>query len=942
MYILKYSLLFIILFFQTLASFGQNEKQNPKKPANSFKKISKPTLILEKPIFEKDSVRTELLNLPDTLHTLPPDTNNVNSVRTIPVSNNIKHIIDYTARDSIFLDVKDQKMYLYGKSKIVYDKITLEAERIDLDWTKNTIEANYELDSVGKKIGKPVYSENQDIYETNHIVYNIKTKKAIIQGAITEQDGAFMHGDKVKKNELDELFIKESKYTTCNLEDPHFYIRSKKLKVILNNKIMSGPFNLYFGKIPTPLWFPFGMFPQPKKKASGIIIPGYGEDPIRGFFLRNGGYYLNISDYLDLKITGELYSKGSFGLQSVSRYVKRYKYSGSLNLRFNKTVNTNFDDNSFSRDFWINWSHNTQSVGTGRFSASVSGGVSSYNQNANQVSRNFNQSINTQFSSNISYSKIFKGTPFNMAINLRHNQNIQTKIINFTLPDISLNATRIYPFKKLTKSTNNLLSKFGFSYSMSAKNDISNAPISSPSFNIVNKGSLDANVISFNANNLKVLFNRAKNGMRHTIPISTSFNLLKFFTISPNFNYTELWYPKELKYTYVPQEDGVRIDTLKKFSRTGFWNTGASLNTRIYGTYFFSGKKIQAIRHVITPSIGFSYRPDFGEDKYGNFQTVQINKKGDTRVLSKYERFAYGSPSRGKSSSLSLSITNNIEMKVKAKEKDNESEFKKIQLFDNISLSTSYNLAADSFKLADIRLSARTSVFKNTISLNFSSTFDPYIYILDSINQLSNGENRIFQHRIDKFAWNNGQVLGKLKNGNISVNLNLKGKNRGKSDTSSKNKNNPEFESDQPKNDFENDEDSAIKQTSAYDALDPNLYVDFNIPWTLRVNYSFNYSKIGFNNSNITQSLNFNGNISITRKTKIGFNSGYDLKNKEFTVTRINLSRDLHCWVLNLNWVPFGLRQEYFIELKVVSSLLNDLKIDKKRRSSNNSFSGFR
>lgn len=952
--LLKYSFLILLFGSQIFNGFGQNRQLPSKNLADSVRiekkatsETVRPVLKSENLLFENDSIGSGLKGLPIASDNLPMDSTKTDSVKSKPVSSDIKHIIDYTSRDSIFFDVKNQKMYLYGEAKIEYGTITLEAERIDLDWVENTIDANYELDTLGKKIGKPVYSESGDTYVTDNMVYNIKTRKAVIQGAITEQDGAFMHGEKVKKNELDELYIKEAKYTTCNLEEPHFYIKSKKLKVIPNNKIVSGPFNLFFGEVPMPLGFLFGMFPQPKEKASGILVPSYGEDPNRGFFLRNGGYYFSISDYLDLRVTGEIYSRGSYGLQGASRYVKRYKYNGNVNIRFNKSVSSELDNDSFSEDFWVNWSHSPQSKGTGRFSASVTAGTSSFNQNVNQVGRDFTQSINSQFSSNISYAKTFRNTPFNMTLNLRHNQNIQTGLVNLTLPDISVNATRIYPFKKFTNSSKSVLSKLGFSYSMSAKNDLSNAAVSSSSgLNIVNRGSLDDSVVSFSTDNIDILFDRAKNGMRHTIPISTSFNVLKFFTVSPSINITELWYPKELKYTYVPEEEGIRIDTLRGFSRTGFWNTGASVNTRVYGYYPFPGKKIQAIRHVITPSIGFSYRPDFGDDKFGNYQTVQIDEEGNTRVFSKFEGFTYGGAPRGESASLNFSVTNNIEMKVKTK-KDTANEFKKVKLFDNLSFSSSLNLAADSFKLSDIRMSARTSLFKNALTLNFTGSLDPYVYVLDSIQESSNGNKTVFQRRIDKFTWNNGGGLGQLKNATVAVGLNLKGKSRARSnpalDNQSFNQDQNNFgQNNDPFNNFGEDEQEGLPQTTPYDPLDPNLYVDFSIPWALRVNYSFNYSKRGFEDSNITQSLSFGGNISITQKTKIGFNSGYDLENKEFTVTRLNLTRDLHCWALSFNWVPFGPRQEYFVEVRVVSNLLSDLKLDKKRRSSFSSFGGFR
>lgn len=851
----------------------------------------------------------------------------------------IETTIDYKARDSIFFDLQNQMMYLYGESNIDYGDISLSADRISLDYVTNNIQANYTLDSAGKKVGKPVFTEKQDVYETDDIKYNFKSKRALINGVITEQDGAFMHGEKVKKNEKDEMFIRGAKYTTCDHAYPHYYIKSSKLKVIPNNKVVSGPFNLYFGEIPTPIGFPFGMFPQPKEKASGIIFPSYGEDQQRGFFLRNGGYYFDINDYVDLKLTGDIFTNGSYGLQSVSTYRKRYAFSGNFNLRYNKTNSTQFEDDSFSKDFWLNWSHSPQSVGTSRFSASVSAGTSTYSANANNVGYDYQQSVNAQFNSNISYSKTFKGSPFQLSLNARHSQNISTEIVNVTLPELSFNMNRIYPLKNMVGS-NGVLGKLGFSYNLVAKSELSNAAVASPSFNVINRNPLDDELVGFSSDNMSILLDRAKLGARHTIPIATSFNVMKYFTVSPSFNYTEVWYPKELQYTYDDVEGGVRVDTLRQFSRAGWYSSGASVSTRFYGMYNFRGGKVKAIRHVITPSVGFSYSPDFGDPSRGHYQEVQIDEQGNTRILSKYQGFAYGGPSLGESASLSFSMNHNIEMKVKAKN-DSIEEYKKVKIFDNLSMSSGYNFLADSFNLSNINWNARTSLFNRVVSINMSGTIDPYVYVLDSIS----ASDVVYQRRINRLAWNSGEGLGRLTRGNVAIGLNLKPKGS-KSNDQNQNSGrdigmNPNhINNSDPDNPFlpGQDENQLAGSVDRFISRDPNQYVPFDVPWALNINYAFNYTKNGFNEPVITQTLNFNGNLSITDKTRIGFNSGYDIKNKEFTVTRLNVGRDLHCWTLNFNWVPFGPRQSYFVEIRVNSQLLKDLKLDKKSRSTYTSF----
>ena len=497
-------------------------------------------------------------------------------------SNNIETTINYNANDSIFYDLESQIIKLYGNSVIDYGEINLKAHEINVDWNNQTLDANYRVDSTGKKIGKPIFSENSQSYETDKITYNFNSRKAIISGIVTQLDDAYMQGEKVKKNELDELFIHDAKYTTCNLAEPHFHIASKKLKVIPGNKVVSGPFHLKFGNVPTPLGFIFGMFPQPKKTVSGVIIPSYGEEKRRGFYLREGGYYFAVNDFFDLRLTGDIYSKGSYGATIATNYKKRYAYNGNLKFNFNKSKTGEIESPFESNDFSFSWSHTPSSQGrTSRFSSSVNFQTNSYNQNTNLVQSNFNQSINAQFNSNISYSKTFKGSPFNFAANLRHSQNVQTKKVNLTLPDISYNMSRIYPFKNLGKIGKTALGKISISHRFNGKIELSNASSSSSlnSLNIINSESSISEQVDFNLDNINTIIDRSKIGGKHTIPISTSFNFLKFFTASPSINYNEIWYLKKLNYRYNELENGIEIDTVNGFSRAWSYSTSMSLST---------------------------------------------------------------------------------------------------------------------------------------------------------------------------------------------------------------------------------------------------------------------------------------------------------------------------------------------------------------------------
>ena len=883
---------------------------------------------------ERDSVYNKAENnllVGDTTSIAAPDstkTTGSTAQSTRQNRSDIETTINYNAKDSLFFNVKSRELFLFGETHIDYGKIALDAERTDVDWNKRTLKAKYITDSTGKKIGKPVFADGPDTYVTDDIVYNFKTERALIKGVITEKQGGFMHGEDVKKNAEDELFIRGAAYTTCNLEDPHFSIKSSKLKVIPNNKVVSGPFNMRFRDVPTPLFFPFGMFPQPKEKSSGVIVPSYGEEQRRGFFLRNGGYYFAISDYVDLRLTGDIYSKGGSAINATSNYFKRYSFRGTFNFSYNNSISDDLENPLETNDYSVRWNHSPESKGNSSFSASVNAATRTFTQNNNLVVQDFDRSINSQLASSIRYTKTFAGTPFNMSSNLRHSQNLQSGIVNLTLPDLTINTNRVYPFKKLVTSSKSPLSKLNFSHNFVAKNELSNNSVRSSSFTVINRDARSDSVISFNKSNFSEIFRRSQFGGKHAIPISTSMSVLKYFTLNPTFNYQELWYAKELQYEYVEAENGVRIDTVNGFSRAGSWSTGASLNTRVYGTAFFKGGKIQAIRHVMTPSISFSYSPDFSDTKYGVYSDVQIDSLGNRRRLSRYEGFAYGSPPGGESKTLGFSLSNNIEMKVASK-KDTVNGFKKIKLFDNLGLSTGYNLAADSFKLSNININARTSFLDGKLAINFTGTLDPYEYLLLSETTNARGERVVSQRRLDRYTWNNGNGLGRLTNMTTSINLSLspKGSNR----------NNSTANSNEPDNGFNPPQDQVgfdgltdlERQKLAHIQNNPEMYVDFAVPWTLRIQYSINRNKTGFQDASIRQSFQFSGTLGLTDNTQITFNSGYDFEAKDFTTTRLGISRDLHCWTMNFDWVPFGRFQSYFLSIRVKSSILQDLKLEK-------------
>ena len=843
------------------------------------------------------------------------DTLSNNEIDSIANTSEIETTINYSAKDSIFYDLKSQKIKLYGGSKIDYGEINLEAYEILVDWNDKTLDANFILDSIGKKIGKPIFSEGDQSYETDKITYNFDSRKAKIKGIVTQLDDAYMQGEDVKKNEEDELFISHAMYTTCNLEEPHYHISSSKIKVIPGKKVVSGPFHLKFGNVPTPLGFIFGMFPQPKKKVSGLIMPNYGEEKRRGFYLRDGGYYFAVNDHLDLRLTGDIYSKGSYGMTLGTNYKKRYSYSGNLRFNYNKSKLGDFENPTTSNDFSFSWSHSPDTRGkSSRFSSSVNFQTNSYNQNKNLVYSNFNESINAQFNSNISYSKTFKGSPFNLSANLRHSQNVQTKKVNLTLPDISYDMSRIYPFKNIGKLGKTALGKISISHRFNGKIELTNGSVGNSlgGLNIINSGNNFSEQIDFNMDNISSIIDRSKIGGKHTIPISTSFNLLKYFTVSPSVNYNEIWYFKKLSYNYNELENGIEIDTTNSFQRAWSYSSAFALSTRIYGTVFFKKGKIKAIRHVISPEISMSFSPDFTKPKYGYYENVQINNEGDTKHLSKYENFLFGSPRIGSSASMNFYIGNNLEMKVLDK-KDTINGTRKIKIFDNLAFSSSYNFLADSFRLAPIRFSTRTSFFKRLINLSISGNIDPYTFRLDSISESATGIKNVYQRRVDELAYKNNQGIGSLAYINMALGFRFSAK---------------DFRSD------DDEKESSYGTREEIDYINSNIaeYIDFNVPWSINASYNLNRRKIGFRDPTITQTLTFSGDVSISEKTKISFRSGYDFKFKMLTQTSINATRDLHCWRINFSWVPFGRFQSYNLSINAVSALLQDLKLEKRSR----------
>lgn len=857
--------------------------------------------------FKSDSAtvtRDSLTIAADTLKN-PKDT------LTVQRRSDIETTINYSARDSIRASMDGQLVWLYGDAKIVYGEIELEAEEIMIDYANSTLSAHGIRDSLGQRVGYPVFKNGQELYETKDIIYNYKTKRARITEVVTTQGDSYLHGDIVYKNEKGELLSVRNSYTTCNLEHPHYVIKATKTKAIPNDKIVAGPFYVEFNDIPLPIGFLFGMFPSPQRSASGIIIPQYGEEKRRGFNLRGGGYFFDINEYVKLALTGDIYSKGGHALYANSSYLKRYKYNGTVNFAYSKNPDSDdkIETNNFTKDFRLTWTHSPQSKGTGRFSASVNAATATFNQNnylgyGTQGGTYNNPNLNNitaKLSSNVSYSKRFGSSPFSMGMNLSHNQDLQTKVVDLLLPNISLNMTNIYPFQRKDGRTGPM-DNFSVAYSMAAMNRVTN------NLGRIPPESKTDSIAPFSFSNFSKFFADGRKGMRHQIPASFSFKALRFFTISPSFNYEEKWYGEQYSWRY-NEENVLEKSAEKGFHRIANYSVSAGLTTRIYGMYTMKNKasSIKAIRHVINPSISFGYTPDFSKNRE-YFDTLR--NPSNPKVLVYQDRFlgsVYGGSSIGRSGSIGFGIGNNLEMKV---QKPQDSVSRKVMLLNNLSINSSYNLIADSFKLAPISLSANTNILNNLINMNVAATLDPYYYevIYDEEDDSS------IEVRRDTYAWKTGGV-GRITTATLALSTNLNPKARSK-ETSSR----------------EKISKSALpEQEKQFLLANPDAYVDFDIPWSMNVSYNLSYGHPVNSVARVTQTVTMQGDVSLSAAWKVTYSTGFHFESKEFTQTNFGVARDLHCWTLRLNWTPFGRFQQYNFTIAVKSSILSDLKLERRK-----------
>lgn len=819
-------------------------------------------------------------------------------------SGDFTDIVTYSATDSIKYDFKSQKITLYNNAEIDYTNINLKSNNITLDWNTNELTAIGRTDSLGRLSETPVFKQGQDEYKAKKIRYNFVSERAIVSEVVKQEGEGYLLLSKGKRDAEGNLNGLEGSYTTCtNTSHPHFRIRSKKIKVIDNKQIVSGPFQLEIMDIPTPVGFPFGILPVPKTRTSGIIVPSYGETQERGFFLRDGGYYWALNEYIDLTFLGEAYSKGVYGGSIRSNYKKRYYYDGNFDFRINTIrAQERGIDESTNSDFRLTWSHTPKSRGSSSFSANVNLMTSSFNE---RNSFNPNDYTRASVSSGINYNKTFTGTPFVFSGSIRHNQNLQSKIVS-VLPQANLSMNRIFPLRKFVKNSQSPLAQVGFSYRLDGQGEISNLIKNDIRGNFkVPSDQRNANdTLAFDFENLPQILDNLKWGIKHAIPISTSVTFLRYFKMNPSANFSQVIYGSSNSYEWM-QKDTVRTRVNQGLSQFYSYNASVDFNTTFYSTFLFKSQKFKALRHTMIPTISLSYQPDFSDPRFGFYQEIQINEAGRTERIARMDGI-FGAPARGESGTVSFSLRNTLEAKVET----NEGKDEKRKLLDSFDFSTAYNLAADSFNLSNIGVNMRTSLFKNKIGINVRGSIDPYKYNVLERDSLTGKVSQ--QLRVDRFAWQEGFSIGTLNTLGVSLNTSLS--------------------ADGFKSDNEDEaSDQAISQADL-DFINQNrhLYVDFDVPWTISLAYNWNYRQTGLIKGEASQNLSFNGDVNITPRWKVSYNGSYDLELNEIADATFNIHRDLHCWELRVSWTPIGFRRGYTLDLRVKSSLLQDLKLNRR------------
>lgn len=809
------------------------------------------------------------------------------------------------SKDSIIYDVIKKDVSIFGQGRIEYENISLEANRMKLNTETKMVHAEGTYDSIEQKYVRPVFVEGQTTYDIDSMYYNLNSQKALISGVNTKEGDGILFGGTVKKMKDNVIHMHNGRYTTCDAECPHFYIQLSKGTVVPGKKIVFGYSHLVVEDVPIPfLMVPFGFFPQLTDRSSGVIFPEIGEERVKGFFVRNGGYYFVLNDNLDLTLTAGIYTLGSWQAGASSTYRKRYAFDGSFRFNYASDVigEPGAPDYINSQNMQLQWSHRQDAKASpgSTFSASVNYASSSYNKYNSQTIEDY---LNSNTSSTVAYQRTWAGTPFSLSVNGSLSQNSRDSTMSLNLPNLNFNVTRITPFKrKKAEGKERWYERISFTYTLDLQNQsgrVKEADFLKPQ-----------------------MFKDLQLGVRHAIPISASFSLFNYLNITPSFSYNERWYFRQINQAWDSELNrAVVTDTTRGFNRVWDYSFGIGGSTRLYGEYTMGVKKPIIIRHVMSPSFSFSLTPGFGAPGYGYYRTIETNDPDRPYTYSPYEKEMYGVPGRDASASLRFEINNTLQMKVPSKD---TAGFKKITIFEAFNISSSYNFMADSLNLSNFNVSIQAPIVKG-FALNLNMEFDPY--------QIDGKGNKI-----NKFEVERGR-LARLTRAGFSAGYNFSSKSQTSAGTTPainspvNNTANQALLDQQRGDSFFNDGSNQDKRMSQVERarMAATQYYDFDIPWNIGFNFTFDYSK-PYDKPNYLVTLSFNASATITKKWGASFSAGYDFVQQKLTPGTVQITRDLHCWQMSFSWIPVGYRQSWTFSLRAKSSMLADvLKWDESR-----------
>ena len=804
------------------------------------------------------------------------------------------------AKDYEKIDQKKKQLTLYNEASIKYTDFDIKAGIIVYDYEKKQVYAGRLKDTSGNYTQRPVFTQGTNVVEPDSLVYNNTTGKALIWNSRTKQGEMNIKAEIAKRENDSVVFMKSARITTAkDIDDPEYYFYVTKVKFVPKKKVVVGPTNLVIADVPTPLFLPFAYFPMSENSTSGFIVPTPGQNNRQGYFLQNGGYYFALSDYYDLAVLGDYYTNGSYGLRAESSYARRYKFNGRFNFRFENNIQSErgFPDYAQSKQYNIQWSHNQDSkaAANSRFSASVNLGSSKYfRQSVNM--NNVGSTLNNNLSSSVSYSKTFPTIPqVNLSLSATHSQNTNTEQIDMTLPTFQASVDRIFPFAPRDGIKKGIFKNINFQYNVRGENRIRTA---------------DSLFFS------PQMFRDAKTGFQHSIPISTNFKILKYFSVSMGAAYNEVWAFNTIQKRFSSIENAVSITDQKGFEAFRTYNFSAGIGTTIYGTFNFGeDKKIQAIRHVIRPNISYGYTPSF--EKY--YDTYAIDATGlTTAEYTKFEGGLFGAPGKSYSNNVGFSFSNTFEAKMLDKE-SKKGESKKVMLLNNLNFATSYDIAADSLRWSPVRMTGGTQLFKQKMNINFGATLDPY-----AIDNVGN--------RINTFNIDNGGSLFRMTSANLTLNYSFSSAD-GEKKPNEQNQQNGGSGDDM----FGRNTDLSDTRQSLFDKKEDKKenqkteWYSTKLPWDLRFAYSVTYNNSRRQDEIASNSIMASGNIELAPRWKVGLSSGYDFKQKGVTFTQLRFERDLESWRMSFNWVPFGTNTYWGFFIGISSGMLSDIKYDKRQ-----------